>query len=195
MSLEGLKAIDQKGRKGAFLQKIVEDAEKDLKIPYLDPTVDFEGRSPVHLKHENVSHDMAEGLSNRFARSSLLYLKTGEERYKRLVLDQIEALYDTTLWPHWCDKAHMGKEPFVDIRTYRISMWVALAYNWLYDDLSVEDQECLLGGFFQLLEVPDLKVTFKVVINEPEELYRSNPLGRRAGNGTSRKRDDYAGWT
>jgi hypothetical protein len=129
MSLEDLRAIDDQGRKGAFLQKILDDAEKDHENPYLDPKVDFEGRSPVHLKHENVSHDMAEGLSNRLSRASLLYLQTGDEKYKQLVLDQIEALYDTTLWPHWCDKAHMDKKPYVDIRTYRISMWVALSYK------------------------------------------------------------------
>ncbi|GAJ05203.1 unnamed protein product, partial [marine sediment metagenome] len=115
-------------------------------FPYIDPTTDVEGRSPVHLKHANVSYDMARLVAERLSRSAFLFMYTGEHKYKDLVMRQIEALYDTDRWPMWCDDAHVNIEPHVDIRTCRISMWVALAYNWMYDHLTEEERRYIVDG-------------------------------------------------
>lgn len=146
-SVADLKKIKKEGLQAKLWEDFLQQSEQDFKYAYLDPTIDFEGRNPVQLKHANVSYDMARGLCDRLSRSSLLFALTEEEKYKDLVLRQIEALYDETLWPHWCDKAHMrGGEPYVDIRTFRISMWVALAYNWMRDYLTEEEKKFIIDG-------------------------------------------------
>ena len=146
-SVKSLKNIAKNGHQAILWQQFTEKAERDFEHPYLDPTTDFEGRSPVQLKHANVSYDMARGVCERLARSSLLYVLTEEQKYKDLVMRQIEALYDTTIWPMWCDQAHVrDQKPDVDIRTYRISMWVALAYNWMHDYLSEEEKAFIIDG-------------------------------------------------
>ena len=145
-SAEDLRNIDINSHQGKLWNDFIGQAENDLKLPYIDPTTDFEGRSPVHLKHKNVSYDMARGVCERLSRSALLFMVTEEEKYKKLVLQQIEALYDTTRWPMWCDDAHVNKPPHVDIRTFRISMWVALCYNWMKDDLSKNEKKFIIDG-------------------------------------------------
>ena len=146
-SLEDLRHIDNEGHQGVLWKDILEQSAKDFEVPYLDPTTNFEGRSPVQLKHANVSYDMERGVSDRLSRSSLLFAITRENKYKDLVMRQIEALYDTTLWPMWCDKAHIkGGKPFLDIRTCRISMAVALAYNWMHEDLTEEEKAFIIEG-------------------------------------------------
>jgi len=145
-SLADFDELTQDDRRADYIKKLVAETEKDLKLPYIDPTTDIEGRNTVHLKHANVSYDMAELVGDRLSRSAFLFLYSGEQKYKDLVMRQIEVLYDTILWPMWCDQAHVNIEPHLDIRTCRISMWVALAYNWLYDYLTAEERHYILDG-------------------------------------------------
>ena len=145
-SLEDFDELEKDDRKAAYINKLISDTEKDFQFPYIDPTTDVEGRSPVHLKYANVSYDMSMLVAGRLSRSAFLFLYTGEQKYKDLVMRQIEALYDTILWPMWCDQAHVNIKPHLDIRTCRISMWVALAYNWLYDDLTEEERQYIVDG-------------------------------------------------
>ncbi|MEE9460335.1 MAG: hypothetical protein V3V53_00775, partial [Bacteroidales bacterium] len=118
-SLEDFDELERDERKAAFIKKLVSDTEKDFQVPYIDPTTDVEGRSPVHLKYANVSYDMSMLVAGRLSRSAFLFLYTGEQKYRDLVMRQIEALYDTILWPMWCDQAHVNIEPHLDIRTCR----------------------------------------------------------------------------
>ncbi|MFY0653033.1 MAG: heparinase II/III family protein [Cyclobacteriaceae bacterium] len=140
-SVEELRNIQKGNHQEILWNELLSKSEKDFEVPFLDPTVDFEGRSPVHLKHANVSYDMERGLSERLSRSSLLYAVTRDDKYKDLVLHQIQVLGDTIRWPMWCDDAHTrGGPPYLDIRTCRISMAIALAYNWMYNDLTSEEK-------------------------------------------------------
>lgn len=148
-SIADLRNLDSNSHQGILWKEFIQQSEKDFEIPYIDPTIDFEGRDPVHLKHENVSYDLARGISERLARSALLFVITEEPKYKDLVMRQIEALYDTTRWPMWCDDAHVREAPHVDIRTYRISMWVALCYNWMHDYLSASEKQFIIEGLDQ----------------------------------------------
>jgi hypothetical protein len=145
-SMEDFAALEKDERRAAYIKKLLAETEKDLMLPYIDPTTDIEGRSAEHLKHANVSYDMERLVSERLSRSSFLFLYTGEQKYKNLVMHQIEALYDTILWPMWCDRAHVNIEPHLDIRTCRISMGVALSYNWLYDYLTEEERRYIVDG-------------------------------------------------
>ena len=137
------KPFDDKIQKKMW-EDLKSNAENDLKLPYLDPSINFKGRSPVHLKHKNLSYDMSEGVTERLSRLALMFLMTKENKYKQAVLSQIVALNDTKLWPMWCDDAHMKKPPHVDIRTFRISMWVALCFNWMYDHLSFKERKFIV---------------------------------------------------
>ncbi len=145
-TIHDFKGANLSPRQEVYLQQIFEDASHDLSLPYIDPTTDFPGRSPIHRKHANVSHDMTVGLRNRLLRAAFLFLYTSENKYKDLIIQQIKALYDTEIWPAWCDKAHMNRRPYVDIRTYRISMYIALCYNWLHDSLTPEERAWILTG-------------------------------------------------
>jgi hypothetical protein len=107
---------------------------------------------------------MERGLTERLSRSSLLFAITKEAKYKDLVMRQVYALKDTTLWPMWCDQAHIGGgKPYVDIRTCRISMAVALAYNWMYDSLSEEEKEFIV----ELIDSRAIKPFWKKIKQKP----------------------------
>ena len=145
VSIDDLRARSD-SRSQDFLKQLEVAAELDLQLAYIDPTTDFPGRDPVHLRHHNVSYDMAVGVRDRMMRSSLLFLYTGDHRYKNLLLNQIEALLDQDRWPHWCDHAHMQSRPYVDIRTCQISKAIALTYDWLYAYLSPHERAKIVEG-------------------------------------------------
>ncbi|MBX2817623.1 MAG: hypothetical protein KTR24_16560, partial [Saprospiraceae bacterium] len=126
--------------------QLQEAVNQDAAFDFIDQSIDFPGRDPVHLRHENLSYDMARGICERLGRSALMHHLTKDPVYKERVLRQIEILFDDAHFPVWCDDAHMHKEPHVDIRTYRISMWIALCYNWLYEDLNEEERKTIIQG-------------------------------------------------
>jgi len=146
-SVEDLKDIDRQEHQGVLWNDFMNQVENELTLPFIDLTTDFEGRDPAQLKHANLSYDMEQGISKRLMRLSLMFLSTEESRYKDLVMKQIEVLYDTTFFPEWCDKSHFrhGK-PHLDIRTCRISMAIALAYNWMHNFLSEEEKKYIVDG-------------------------------------------------
>jgi hypothetical protein len=148
-SIKDLKSIDKNTHQSRLWNDLLKQSEMDFRIPYIDPSINFKGRDPVHLRHENVSYDLARGVCERLGRASLLFLVTEEEKYKALVMRQIEVLFDTTRWPMWCDDAHVNKPPHVDIRTFRISMWVALCYNWMYNHLTEAEKTFIIDGLDQ----------------------------------------------
>lgn len=49
-SIEDLKNIDLDSHQGILWKDFIKQSDNDLKLTYIDPTTDFEGRSPVHLK-------------------------------------------------------------------------------------------------------------------------------------------------
>ena len=80
----------------------------------------------------------------RLLRDSLVYLLTGEERYRQDALTQIEALFDPQRWPQWLDFAH---EMFqADLRTGQLGAGVALTYDWLYEHLSAAERTMIVEG-------------------------------------------------
>ncbi len=145
-SIEDLKNIDLNSHQGVLWKSLISQSQNDLDIPFIDPTTDFPGRDPVHLRHENVSYDLARGVNERLARSAILYLASDDSRFKDLIIRQIEVLFDTAYWPLWCDDAHVHQPPHVDIRTYRLAMWIGLCYNWLYNDLTEAERAMIIEG-------------------------------------------------
>ena len=145
-SVEDLKQIQPGSHQEVLWKEFLRLSEADANLLYIDPGTMFPGRDPVHLKHRNVSYDLARGVSERLARSALLFVLTEEEKYKHIAMRQIEALYDTTLWPMWCDEAHVRQPPHVDIRTYRISMWIAICFNWMFDHLTEAERKWIVEG-------------------------------------------------
>ena len=143
-SMEDFKSALPGSRVQKYIESVKNKASEDLKLPFIDPTTPYDGRDSVHLRHQNVSYDMAIGIRDRLSRAAFLYLLTKESIYKELIMDQIVALGDTSLWPLWCDQAHLSEKPYVDIRTFQISMWVALCFNWLHDDLSTGEKAFIL---------------------------------------------------
>ena len=146
LSVSQLELTRQTEHPQKLWKELDEALQKDLQFDFIDRTTDFDRRDPNHRRHENFSYDMERGLTERLGRFALMYLLSKEDRYKHAILRQIEALYDDQYFPHWCDDAHMNEAPFVDIRTYRISMWIALCYDWLYEDLSPEQRTWIIQG-------------------------------------------------
>ena len=180
-SLEDFDDLEKDKRTAAFIEKLLSEAGRDLQYPYIDPTTDVEGRNPVHLKHANVSYDMAQLVSERLSRSAFLFLYTGDHKYKDLIMRQIEALYDTLRWPMWCDQAHVNIEPHLDIRTCRISMWVALAYNWMYDHLTEEERSYIVDGLDRRAIQPFWLKQEKINVSSRKEKRPSRSLSNRPG--------------
>ena len=130
---------------GARLWKTVrQGADESAGTDPLLPGTALRGRPAEQIQHANADNTICQAVVRRLLRDSLVYLVTGEERYRQDALTQIEALFDPQRWPQWLDFAH---EMFqADLRTGQLGAAVALTYDWLYEHLSTAERTMIVEG-------------------------------------------------
>ncbi|MCP5531356.1 MAG: heparinase II/III family protein [Opitutaceae bacterium] len=75
----------------------------------------------------------------------MVHLINGQTKYKVAALAQMEALFDPMRWPEWTDLVHdrFGR---ATLRTGMLAQDVAVAYDWLYQSLSVAERASIVEG-------------------------------------------------
>lgn len=130
---------------GARLWETVrQGAEDSVGTDPLLPGTALRGRPAEQIRHANADNTICQAVVRRLLRNSLVYLITGEERFRQDALTQMEALFDRKRWPQWLDFAH---EMFqADLRTGQLGAAVALTYDWLYEHLSAAERTMIVEG-------------------------------------------------
>ena len=125
-------------------QTVRQGAEQSAGTPPLLPGTALPGRPAEQIKHANADHSICQAVVRRLLRAALVYLLSGEERFRQDALAQIEALLDAERWPQWLDFAHGMFE--ADLRTGQLGAAVALTYDWLYPHLSPAERSMIVEG-------------------------------------------------
>ena len=130
---------------GARLWETVRQEAKDsVRTDPLLPGTALPGRPVDQIQHANADNTICQAVVRRLLRDSLVYLVTGEERFRQDALTQIEALFDPRRWPQWLDFAHGMFQ--ADLRTGQLGAGVALTYDWLYAHLSAAERTMIVEG-------------------------------------------------
>ena len=125
-------------------QTVRQGAEESAGTDPLLPGTALRGRSAEQIRHANADNTICQAVVRRLLRVALVYLITGEERYRQDALAQMEALFDPQRWPQWLDFAHEMFE--ADLRTGQLGAGVALTYDWLYQHLSAAERTMIVEG-------------------------------------------------
>ena len=130
---------------GARLWETVEQgARESVGNDPLLPGTALPGRPVEQIRHANADNTICQAVVRRLLRAALVFLITGEERYRQDALIQMEALFDPQRWPQWLDFAHEMFE--ADLRTGQLGAGVALTYDWLYAHLSPSERVMIVEG-------------------------------------------------
>ena len=105
-----------------------------------------EGRNVTAAKQNNPDYVICKAAGQKILRNALAMLVTENKAYKKTALDQMWALFDETVWPHWIDQAHVKFGHPADLRTGMLSQDVAIGFDWMFPHLSDEEREGILEG-------------------------------------------------
>lgn len=104
------------------------------------------GRLPVMAGQNNPDYTICHAAGQRILRHAVALHLTGNEAHRRAALEQLEALFDESVWPDWIDQAHLRFELPADLRTGMLSQDVGLAYDWLYPFLDDKERAMIVEG-------------------------------------------------
>ena len=150
--LDGLRSLDEvragtrEGHGAQLWAEALAGAQTDLRAAPLLPSSIFPGRDPLQARHANRDYTICRAVQLRLHRDAIAALLTGDARFAEAALRQMEALFDTELWPEWRDMAHQVQGLPADLRTGMFAKSVALAYDWLHPMLTGQQRERILQG-------------------------------------------------
>jgi hypothetical protein len=104
------------------------------------------GRMPVMAEQNNPDYTICHAAGQRILRHAVALHLTGEERHKKAALEQLDALFDESVWPDWIDQAHLRFELPAGLRTGMLSQDCGLAYDWLYPFLDDTERGRIVEG-------------------------------------------------
>jgi hypothetical protein len=145
-SVHRLKQNIQSGHCLLLWNSIFEEAKKDINANPLLPSSIFPGRDVSSAKHNNPDWTICNAAGQRILRSALVNLISNKEEYKHIVLEQMEALFDKMLWPEWIDQSHKRFGHPADLRTGMLSLDVALAFDWMFPNLTDSEKDFIIDG-------------------------------------------------
>jgi hypothetical protein len=147
-SIAGLRAAIDGAPPGGFVERlwatVRSGAEASVGTAPLLPGTDIPGRDAEQIKHANPDNYICMAVAQRLLRDALVFLITGEERFRQDALTQLATIFDARRWPHWRDFAHARYA--ADLRTGQLGAAVALTYDWLYAGLSAADRSMIVAG-------------------------------------------------
>jgi len=123
------------------LQDFLQD---DLTGQPFEPGSIFPGREPLSAKHNNPDYTVCAAVQSRILRLAFFGMITGEERYKKRLMEEFKCLFDSRRWPEWRDKSHTAHP--ADLRTGMLSWSASIAYDWLYEQLETDERGFILRG-------------------------------------------------
>ena len=143
-SLEQLRDTIASAYGARLWETVRQGAEDSVGTDPLLPGTALPGRPAEQIQHANADNTICQAVVRRLLRDSLVYLVTGEERFRQDALTQMEALFDPKRWPQWLDFAHEMYR--ADLRTGQLGAGVALTYDWLYEHLGTAERTMIVEG-------------------------------------------------
>ena len=145
-SLAEIKESVERGLPRRIWEKIREECEKERHSEALDCKSVFPGRYLAGAKLNNPDYTICKASGQRILRNALALLLTEEDRYKKIALEQMWALFDEDIWPDWIDQSTLRFGHPAGLRTGQISLPVALGFDWMYPYLTIAERERILEG-------------------------------------------------
>lgn len=130
-------------------QTILRNAQRDRTTPPITPT-NFSSpqRSEQNRRIGNPDYIVCRAAGQRILRNALASLILDDARqqqaYREIALQQIATLFDRNAWPDWRDQAHR-RFP-VDLRNGSLGRDIAIAYDWMYDQLTESQRDSIIHG-------------------------------------------------
>ncbi|MBX3178369.1 MAG: heparinase II/III family protein [Candidatus Hydrogenedentes bacterium] len=149
-SVADLRAGIQSGHAKKLWEALRESVDADLESPPVTP-VRMDNGERVVL---NRSYGIVSQAASRILNTALVGLVLEDRRYVDATLNQIMALFDEAQWPEWSDQAHLNKGMHADLRHGQLVLPVALAYDWLYHQLTPEERKAILDGLDEYAITP-----------------------------------------
>lgn len=144
----GLRTVDdlrtgiQSGHAKQLWETMKASVDQQLGEPAITPIQDKDGQRVLG----NRPYDLVARAANRILDTALVALVLQDRKYVDGTLKQIMALFDENEWPEWSDQAHLNVGLNADLRHGQLVMPVALAYDWLYHQLTSEERQAIIGG-------------------------------------------------
>lgn len=149
-SVADLRFEIQSGHAKKLWDALRESVDADLESPPVTP-VRMENGERVVL---NRSYGLVSQAASRILNTALVGLVLEDRRYVDATLKQIMALFDEAQWPEWSDQAHLNRGMHADLRHGQLVLPVALAYDWLYHQLTPEERKAILDGLDEYAITP-----------------------------------------
>lgn len=103
-------------------------------------------RTQVMADQNNPDYTICHAVGQRILRHAVALNLTEEVQYKKAALEQLEALFDESVWPDWMDQAHTRFGHPAGLRTGMLSQDCGLAFDWLYPFLDDKERALIVEG-------------------------------------------------
>ena len=141
-SQEDIAALKQRAESPVLkplAKRLLERAEWQLKAPPIVPSITKRGEPDPPGESKGIAS--ARSLQGRVLTYCMAFTLTGDKRYRDgAVAELLRAIND---WRIWVDTAH---QPPYDLMTGENCLTFGLAYDWLYQDLTLEERRQLREG-------------------------------------------------
>jgi hypothetical protein len=151
--IPGLRSVDQlrhairEGQAQKLWRRVKNIADEAVDSEPLTAWTHLPGRTREDIKKGNREYTITNATGKRVLACALATLVTGEARYKRAALQQIEVLFDEEAWPEWQDIANKRTYGYdAGLRTGMLCRDLGLAYDWLYPSLTHSKRQWIVDG-------------------------------------------------
>lgn len=144
----GLRTVDDlragiRSGHGKFLWERLKTAvDAQLDEPPIAPMEEKGGEQVLR----NRSYSFIAKVANRILDTALVALVEEDPKYVDAVREQIMVLFDEEKWPEWSDQAHLNVGLNADLRHGQLVVPIALAYDWLYHQLTPDQRRAIIEG-------------------------------------------------
>ncbi len=141
----GINAARPPGRPHAYQQRLWADLERACDAALQEPTTE------LAAARDNWESQAWGGNLGRARRAqeiilwcAFAHLLTQRREYAARARDEMDAVL---AWPSWVDPVHLPLE--ADLMTGEVCFGLAVGYDWLYDELSVQEREQIRTGLVE----------------------------------------------
>ena len=146
--VEGLRSVADvrrgitSGHAKYLWEKLLDKVNRELAEPVVTPMQERDGQRVLG----NRPYSLVAQAANRILDTALVALVLEDQRYIDGALQQIMALFDEDQWPEWSDQAHLNAGLNADLRHGQLVVPAAVAYDWLYHQLTPEQRSAIVDG-------------------------------------------------
>ncbi len=141
-TVEDLREGIKTGHAKQLWEELLAKVDRELAEPVITPMQEKDGERILG----NRPYWLVANAANRIMDAALVGLVLEDRKYADAALAQIMALFDENQWPEWSDQAHLNAGLNADLRHGQLVAPVALAYDWLYEQLTEEERKAIIEG-------------------------------------------------